>query len=72
MFFEIYVPYSVDELETMKNLGLEIEYAYISVEELIDAHGLINYSVTDIEDVSVKLLNKEADYWLTFDDIGMN
>lgn len=72
MFFEIYVPYSVDELETMKNLGLEIEHAYISVEELIGAHGLIDYSVTDMEDVSVKLLNDEADYWLTFNDIGMN
>jgi hypothetical protein len=72
MTFEIYVPYSVDELESMQNLGLEIEHAYLSVEELIDAHGLIDYSVTDMENISVKLLNKEADYWLTFNDISLN
>ena len=72
MTFEIYVPYSVDELESMQNLGLEIEHAYLSVEELIDAHGLIDYSVTDMEDISVKLLNEEADYWLTFNDISLN
>ena len=72
MTFEIYVPYSLDELESMKNLGLEIEYAYISLEELIDVHGLIKYSITDMEDVSVKLLNDEGEYWLTFNDIGLN
>ena len=72
MTIEIYVPYSLDEIETLKNLGLEIEHAYICLEDLIDVHGLVKYSVTDMEDVSVKLLNDEADYWLTFNDIGMN
>jgi len=70
MTFKSFVPYNQLELDVITANDDCVEYFYPTLEELIEEHGPdCEYSIMEIDNV---FLHLNDEYWLPFDDIGLN
>lgn len=68
MKFKAYIPYSKVDLHIMEELGTEIEYFYPTLEELIEEHGVVEWSIFILDDFTIDIEGGV----MTFDDIREN